>query len=70
VSTPRPDLPVVAVEIRRLPVTCPHCGAQPGRWPLSYGGFRVALSCPSCHTLVSELAAVPPDDDQPGGMIP
>jgi hypothetical protein len=70
--TRRPDLPVVAIEIRRLPTVCANCGARPRSWPLSYGGFRVALSCGTCHTLIAEIAAVepPPDDGSRPDMIP
>jgi hypothetical protein len=67
----RPDLPVVVIEIKRLPRSCPNCHAEPKSWPISYGGHRVSLSCPVCFTLVSELAAVePPNDGSRPEMIP
>lgn len=62
-STSQAGTPVFTVPVPGLPSRCRYCGVTPDplHWPLGYHANQIVLTCPSCHSSVGTLTAVPPE---------
>lgn len=53
-------MPAFPLPVEGLPAVCRYCGHEAEAWELSCHALQVILVCPSCHSRIGRLVAVPP----------